>query len=247
LGDKIKETKILEADLKTINWKVTSFSTFFNNSSEARKNNIKIATEAIDGTLLMPGDVFSFNKVVGKTTEEKGYQSAKVIVGSEFVDDIGGGVCQVSTTLYNAVLRSELTVLERKNHSQPIAYVPLGQDAMIFYGASDLKFLNDTDFPIFIEGFVKESSVCFNFYSNEDLNGFEYKFESKIIETIKPKIKVIYDPELKNGEAVIEKDGKDGFVVELYKFVFSNNEIIKKELISKSKYNSNDKVMRVGR
>ncbi|MEG0774493.1 VanW family protein [Clostridium sp.] len=238
--------KVREIELKSINSKVSAFSTSFYNSSQSRGNNIKVATKAINGTLLMPGDIFSFNEIVGKTTAEKGYSSAKVIVGDEFVDDIGGGVCQVSTTLYNAVLRSELKILERRNHSLPISYIPLGQDAMIFYGYSDLKFMNDTDFPIFIDGHVQNSILSFNIYSDKDLGGKSYSIESEIKQTIKPKIIIKYDSQLTKGEIIVEKEGEVGYVVELYRTVIIENEAMKKELVSTSKYNGKNRVIRMG-
>lgn len=239
--------RVTEVELKSIDAKISSYNTTFNNSTLARSKNIKIASETINGTLLMPGDVFSFNKIVGKTTIDKGYENAKVIVGDEFVEDIGGGVCQVSTTLYNAVIRSDLTVIERRNHSLPISYVPLGQDAMIFYGYSDLKFVNDTDFPVFIEGNVNNYSVNFNLYSNVDLTGRNYNIESKIINTIKPEIKVIYDEELEPGETIVEKEGKPSYIVEVYKTTYISNSLLKKELISTSRYKGINKTIRVGK
>lgn len=239
--------KVSEAELKSIDTKISSYKTTFNTSTLARCKNIKIASETINGTLLMPGDIFSFNKIVGKTTTEKGYENAKVIVGGEFVEDIGGGVCQVSTTLYNAVIRSDLTVIERRNHSLPISYVPLGQDAMIFYGYSDLKFANDTDFPIFIEGNVNNNSVSFNIYSNSDLTGKNYNIESKIINTVKPETKVIYDEELEPGETIVEKEGKPSYIVEVYKTTYISNLPLKTELISTSRYKGINKVLRIGK
>jgi vancomycin resistance protein YoaR len=240
-------SKITEEELKVINSKISTFSTSLGNSSEPRNNNIKIATDTINGTILMPGDIFSFNNVVGKSTTEKGYKGAKVIVGDEFVDGIGGGICQVSTTLYNTVIKSELTVIERRNHSQAISYVPLGQDAMIFYGASDLKFLNDTEFPIYIEGYANDSSLTFNLYSDGELSLKTYELESKIVKTLKPRINITYDSTLPKGAMITEKEGKLGYEIELYKYSYLNNSLVGKELVSKSRYSSKDKYIRTGR
>jgi len=239
--------KITEEELKVINSKISTFSTFLGDSSEARKNNIKIATDTINGTILMPGDIFSFNNIVGKSTSEKGYKGAKIIVGDEFVDGIGGGICQVSTTLYNTIINSELTIIERRNHSQAISYVPIGQDAMIFYGASDLKFLNDTEFPIYIEGYANDSKITFNLYSDKELSLKTYKLESKIVKTLKPRINITYDPTLPKGAMITEKEGKLGYEIELYKYTYVNNSLVGKELVSKSRYSSKAKYIRAGR
>ncbi len=244
---KEKLPSIIDEELKTVNTLIASYTTSFSNSSFARGRNIEIATRYINGYVLMSGEEFSFNKVVGRTSREKGYESAKAIVGGEFVDDIGGGVCQVSSTLYNTILKTELKVSERRNHSKPIKYVPLGQDAMIFYGYSDFKFINTYDFPIYIEGKIINNTVTFKLYCNSDAAGKAYVVKTPIVKTIPPKIRFIYDHNLRNGETIIEENGKNGYMLETYRETYENGKLINKELISKSKYNEKDQIIRKGR
>ena len=120
------------------------YTTKFKASNVKRSENIRLGAAMIDGTVIAPGDVFSFNEVVGPRTPERGFLEADIILNAELVPGIGGGICQVSTTLYNAALLSDLEIVSRVNHSLPISYVPLGRDATVSYGAIDLKIRNNT-------------------------------------------------------------------------------------------------------
>jgi len=113
-----------------------------------RLNNINIANQAINGTILLPGDEFSFNQIVGPRTSARGFQSAPVISNGQFVPGIGGGICQTSSTLFAAIRPSELRVTERRPHSRPISYLPPGWDAAVAWGHIDFRFVNNTDFPL---------------------------------------------------------------------------------------------------
>jgi len=132
--------------------KRSEYSTNFEDNAP-RENNITLALEAFDGLVINPNEKISFNNVVGKRNSTRGYQEAKIIVDGEFVPGIGGGVCQASTTLFNAVLLSGLKITESHNHSLPISYVPLGRDAMVS-SAADFEFINNTDSPLYIESKV---------------------------------------------------------------------------------------------
>jgi vancomycin resistance protein YoaR len=123
---------------------LSSYTTVFKNEDANRTDNIKLAALKTNGTLLYPGSIFSFNEIVGPREKECGFKEALEIVDGEFVPGIGGGICQVSSTLYNAVLLANLDIVERSNHSRPLSYVPLGQDATVAYDALDFKFSNNT-------------------------------------------------------------------------------------------------------
>lgn len=239
--------KRTKSELSKINSSITSSGTNFSSSSASRSNNIKIATETIDGTVIMPGEIFSFNDVVGERTYNKGYQRASVIMGDEFVDGLGGGICQVSTTLYNAVLKSELEIVERKPHSRYISYVPLGQDATVNYGSTDFKFKNNLDYPIYIHGYTQSNNVTFNIYSNKDVKKRSYRIESEIAEVLKPKDRIRYDSNIEKGRRHVEKRGKIGYVVNVYKYIYEDGILIEKKLISQDKYKAIDNIVRMGR
>lgn len=239
--------KIMEDDLKSINTKIASYTTSFINSSFGRCRNIEMAAKYIDNTIIMPGDEFSFNKVVGATTPGKGFEYAKVIKNGAFIDEIGGGVCQVSSTLYNAVLKSNLYITERKNHSKIISYVPMGQDAMIAYGASDFKFKNNYSYPILLEVIVKNKEITFNIFSNEEERDPHYEIRSEIEKEIKPKKEIIYDYSLEEGKMVIEKNGVNGYIVNTYRIRYENGKIVEKILVGESIYASKNTVVRIGK
>lgn len=127
---------------------IASFSTVLLDTDENRINNIKRAARKVNNYILRPGEVFSFNRIVGKRVQAKGYKDAKIIVDGEREDGIGGGICQLSSTLYNAAKKLELKIIERHSHSGEVHYVPLGQDAAVNYGNQDLKFKNTKKYPV---------------------------------------------------------------------------------------------------
>lgn len=239
--------KIMEEDLKSINSKIASYTTNFVNSSFGRCRNIELAAKYIDNTVVMPGDEFSFNKVVGATTPGKGFAYAKVIKNGTFVDEIGGGVCQVSSTLYNAVLKSNLVITERRNHSKIISYVPMGQDAMISYGVSDFKFKNNFDYPILIETIVQNKQITFNIFSNEEEREPHYEIKNEIAKEIKPKKEIIYDYRLSEGRIIIEQNGKSGYIVNTYRVRYDNGKVVEKILVGESIYAGKNTIVRMGK
>ncbi len=141
----------------------TYYSYYENNPS--RTTNLRIASKAISGTIINPGQTFSFNAVVGPRTEKKGYKSAHVFQGEEVTNGVGGGVCQVASTMFNCVLKGNLAVTERHQHSQRVAYVPLGRDAAIYGSAVDFKWTNNTKHAIKIEMTVKDGRITCTFYT----------------------------------------------------------------------------------
>ncbi len=132
--------------------------------SENKLHNIQLASYSIDETIIYPDALFSYNNTLGPTTTEAGYKSGKIFIEGKEVDGIGGGVCQVSSTLYNAVLQADLDVIERHPHSKEVQYVPKDKDAATSYGGIDFKFLNNTNRAIRINSFVYENSIYVNLY-----------------------------------------------------------------------------------
>ncbi len=199
-----------------------------------RTENVRIASKALDGMIIAPGQEVSFNEVVGPRIKERGYREAKVIVGGRFEPGLGGGVCQVSSTLYNTLLLSGLEIKERHNHSVRIAYVPLGRDATVVYGAKDLKFINNTDSFLLIRTRLVGLQLTISLYgSNKPFCKVE--METKVIKTV-PYKEVYVDGDMQQGQErkIIEK-GQHGYLVETYRIVTFNQEK-KRELISKDYY-----------
>jgi len=127
--------------------------------TEHRLNNVVLSSAAVDGLILMPGEEFSFNQTVGRRTWERGYRPAPAIVGGRTVDVVGGGICQVSSSIYNAIMDSEIQIEERRPHSRPVPYLPVGRDATVSWGTIDFRFANNTQFPLRIDADVNERTL----------------------------------------------------------------------------------------
>lgn len=138
---------------------LASFSTTILDSDENRVNNIRLASQKINGFVLKPGETFSFNKIVGKRDYNKGYKKAKVLVNGESNEGVGGGICQLSSTIYNAALKSGMQIIERHTHSGEVGYIPRGQDAAVSYGYKDLKFKNLNNYPVKFIVSIKNGKV----------------------------------------------------------------------------------------
>ncbi|WP_284139318.1 MULTISPECIES: VanW family protein [unclassified Virgibacillus] len=147
--------------------KIGSFKTFFRQENEERSHNIWLAAKAINNHVVFPGETFSFNKVVGKRTEKRGYERAPVIVRGELAEDIGGGICQVSSTLFNAVNLRGIEIIERYSHSREVPYVPPGKDATVSWWGPDFSFKNNFNQPILIRAQAKNGKMEIHIFSSE--------------------------------------------------------------------------------
>ena len=193
------------------------FDTDYSKSSPERKHNIALAAKALDKTFIDVYGEFSFNRTVGARTEKRGYKSAKIIVKGEFVDGVGGGVCQVSTTLYNAAIRAGLKVTEVHGHSLAVSYVKPSCDAMVNSGSADLRFINETHNPIVIRTAADGKTLKVKIYGEPMKEKYELK--SVIKREILPEYTVYTDeqgeyPDLFSGERKVLNGGKKGYVSE---------------------------------
>ncbi|RBW69797.1 VanW family protein [Bacillus taeanensis] len=150
--------------------RIGQYVTYFNTRNKNRSHNISLAAKAIDNYVVFPGEVFSFNEVVGKRTKENGYLRAPVIVKGELSQGIGGGICQVSSTLFNAVDSAGAEIVERYSHSRSVPYVPPGRDATVSWYGPDFRFQNKYNQPILIRAKAFEGKVFINIYSSDVLN-----------------------------------------------------------------------------
>ncbi|KXG78931.1 Vancomycin B-type resistance protein VanW [Thermotalea metallivorans] len=227
--------KITSESLSFIQDLLGEYTTQFSATNKSRTQNIALAARTINGTVLMPGEIFSFNERVGPRTESRGYQNAPVIFKGELVDGLGGGICQVSSTMYNAILLSNLNIVERINHSIPSTYVPKGRDATVSYGVLDFKFQNILSQPIYIETFINGNLLTVRVYGYKTDNKV-VKIESREDEVIRKTVEVKYDPNMYEGEEKIEQEGRDGYKVTTFKVIYENGVEIERKQISKDYY-----------
>lgn len=214
---------------------VSTFSTDISTSIPNRLHNIKLAADALDGTLIEPDKEFSFNSVVGPANAAQGYISAPVIVAGEMVEGIGGGVCQVSSTLYNAILLADLSIAERRNHSLMVGYVPPGLDATIAHGWIDLRFLNDRNHAVWIRTFVAGNRLIIKLYG-DPIPGQEVKVVTTDTEKIAQDVNYTKTPNLPTGVTEKVKNGQPGYRVNVWRVSYIDGEEIRRELLSKDTY-----------
>jgi len=240
----VKIPEITVDKLKPINTRYSIFSTAFNVQNATRSENLKIAASAIEGVLLKPGDIFSFNETTGPRTLENGYMEAPVIFKGELVPGVGGGVCQVSSTLYNAVLYGNLEIVERHPHSIPSAYIYRGRDATVVYSILDLKFRNNTDGYIYLASWVEGNRIYAAIYGKEREEDLIVKIRTETVEVIDVGTEVVVDPALRVGEEVVEKETRKGYKVKTYRQIFRDNQMEKEELLSFDYYKPEKGVIR---
>lgn len=248
----IFDLKITKAE-KTINelgteafpYLISSFSTKYDASNKNRSTNLKIAAEKINGKVLMPGEEFSFNKVVGKRTVEEGYRDAKIYADGGVVDGLAGGICQISSTLYNSVLLANLQITERRNHSFTTSYVAAGKDATVVWGTTDFRFINSRSYPIKIEATVNNGIAEFKIHGMQE----EVEYEVKIIpvktQSIPYTTTYEEDASLMPGQRIVKQSGHAGYKVTTYKELRQNGVLVSKEVISNDTYNPMRTIIRV--
>ncbi len=217
---------------------ISSYSTYYQDKND-RAYNISLAGSSLDGLTINPGQVLSFNDITGPRSKEKGYRKAGVFIGTSVVDDYGGGVCQVSTTLYIALLKADLEIVERYNHGMPVSYVPLGLDATVAYDILDLKMKNRTDAPCILKTQAQDGCLTVKVFGKKDPD---------LVIEIEPKVvKEILAQPLDSGDGLggdgLGGDGIDttpklrnGFMVETSRKYIRGGSIVKVEKLNSSWY-----------
>jgi len=212
-----------------------SFSSNFATSTEARAHNVRLTAQRVDGYILMPGDVFSYDKTVGRRTAENGYREAGVYIGNKVESGIGGGICQTSSTLYSAALYANLEIVSRTSHSLPVSYVPAGQDATIAEGYIDLKIKNNTEYPIRFEAKANGRTL------NCRILGVKVPDQTvelyhQVTANYKPETEKTANPDIPKGYKKIIEKGSDGYSVASKRVVKQDGEIVKEEKLTNSLY-----------
>ena len=224
-----------------------SFKTSFKTSDADRSKNVRTGAGHIDGTVLYPGEVFSAYEYVNPFTEENGYAMAGSFLNGKTVDSLGGGICQVSSTLYNAVLKAELEIVERSPHSMMVSYVQASADAAIAGTWKDLKFKNSSDAPIYIEAYTTDGKqLVFNIYGQETRpSGRTIKYVNKVLESTPAVTELVADPAQGIGYRMVES-GHNGCKAELYKEVYVDGVLQSSERVNKSNYMVSNRVVYYG-
>ncbi len=237
------EITINDLGIDTFKDTLSNFTTKYDMSNKDRSNNLELAASKINGIVLAPGEEFSYNKTVGARTISTGYKEAKIYSNGQVVDGVGGGICQISSTLYNTVIRANLDVTERHNHQFVTSYVPAGRDATVVYGAKDLKFVNNRSYPIKIEMKATNTIISCSIYGLKEETEYDVDFDVEVVSQTDPKIVYEYDDSVNLGKEKIKQSGALGRVVNVYKVVKQDGNVISKTLLSQDTYNPLEKII----
>lgn len=226
---------------------LSSFRTSFTSSNSNRSTNIRLCSEKINGTVLMPGETFSFNQVVGKRTPEAGFKPATAYSGGKVVQEYGGGICQVSSTLYNAVLYANLEITERTNHGYKPSYVDPGLDATVSWGGPDFKFTNNRDYPIRIVCDTSNKILNIYIYGLKRDTDYKVVLDAQYVSTVYFKTVYQKNSSLASGQSRVIQSGSNGCKTATYKYLYdANGTLVSSECISRDTYNPHNKIVAVG-
>ena len=192
---------------------LSTYSTKYSTRDTNRTTNLRLAANKINNTVLMPGETFSYNKVVGERTISAGYKEAPIYVSGQVVNGVGGGICQITTTLYNAVVYANLEIVERTNHQFVPSYAPASRDATVVYGAIDFKFKNNRDYPIKLVCSVANGTASFQIFGLKNENDYQVEISNRVTSTTSS---AIYS--------------------EAYKVLKQNGQVVSSELLSRDVY-----------
>ncbi len=243
----IEKAKYTKEMMEKVTDKLGSFSTNYSSSASGRKKNVKAGASFINGSVIYPGETFSVHDAVTPFTYERGYAMAGSYLNGETVQSMGGGICQVSTTLYNAVLRAELEITERHEHSMTVSYVQLSADAAISGTYKDLKFKNNTDTPIYIEGTANGSTLTFTIWGDETRpSNRTISYVNEVLSSKAPKEVEEPDPTLEEGTRKVISKGHTGYKTKLWKIIKVDGKQTDKVLVNTSNYMASNTKVAVG-
>lgn len=215
-----------------------TFTTRYDVSDRDRSTNLVIACQKINGKVVLAGETFSYNKALGPRTAAAGYRNGKIYSGGEVVDGIGGGICQISSTLYNTVLMSNLEIVERRNHQFVTSYVPAGRDATVVYGMTDFKFKNTRKYPVRIVATAKNGIATVTMYGIKEENEYTFTFSTKTVASIPFTTKYEEDSSLPVGTEKVKQKGANGLKTETYMTKLLNGKPVSTTLLSRDTYDA---------
>jgi len=236
---------IVSKDFDEIDSLIAVYSTQFDPNNKSRYQNVAIASKSINKILVHSGAVFSFNQSVGLRLSEYGYKEAPVFIDGKLVLDWGGGVCQVSTTLYNVALLADMEIEERTSHFQPPGYVPLGQDATVADNLLDFKFKNSSPYNIYITSEVVNNQLTVSIFGKQIANSAEIRIEGTS-KSIGYNTIIKQDNSLALGKEIVESAGQKGFEVTVYRVKIMNGKEISRENLSSDEFRAEDRIIRIG-
>ena len=219
---------------------LASFSTKYVNNPN-RTTNLRLASNKINSKVVMPGETFSFNKVVGKRTESAGYKNAAIFQDGQVTDGLAGGICQISSTLYNAVLKADMTIVNRRNHMFIPSYVDGGRDATVVWGSTDFKFKNERDYPIKIESSVSDGIAKVSIFGFRRETEYDIDIETSKVKTIK--FDTITQKKSGYSKGEIIQNGANGSVWDSWRVYRLNGQIVKKEKLYRDTYDAQNKII----
>lgn len=236
---------ITAEDLAHLQVVLSAYSTPFHTYQRDRTYNLRLAMGKVNGTVLQPEEEFSLNQTVGPREQGEGYRAAIIFREGDTVPEIGGGVCQVASTLYNVALLANLEILERDHHSRPVWYCPVGRDATVYYGQKDVRFRNTLKHPIMILGEIRASRLYAWIVGHADDDCDVELIRSGYSQLGYGK-KIIEDPNLPEGEKVVERDGYGGARATLTRQVYEDGKLVKTETLHHDYYVPQTRVVRLG-
>ncbi len=241
------KVKLVDISADLCKDKLAGYTTYFPAGSYARSNNLKIALSYMNGVVVLPGETYSYNNNIGDTTASKGYQAAATFKGGTTVNEMGGGICQTVSTLYNTVLMANLEIVERHQHGLPVGYVPPSRDATVYSPVLDFKFKNNRETPIkIVTSFSYSGSLNVSIYGTKQDNDPEVILSQTTTGTIPYTTRYEYDNSLPYGRQVVTTAGVNGYTSESYITKKLNGQVISSGLLSRDKYNAQQQVIKVG-
>ena len=227
--------------------RLSTFSTRYNAADKDRTTNLVIACQKLNGKVLMPGETFSYNETLGPRTYAAGYRNGKIYENGQVVDGLGGGICQISSTLYNAALMSDMEIVERRNHQFVTSYVNAGRDATVVYGLTDFRFKNTRTYPVRLVASAKGGVATVSIYGiKEPDREYTYSFKTETVSTIPYTTKYVEDSSLAEGKEVVTQSGTNGLVSKTYMTKMLNGKVISTKLLSTDTYSAMQRIVKRG-
>ena len=227
--------------------RLSTFSTRYDASDKDRTTNLVLACKKLNGKVIMPGETFSYNAALGPRTYAAGYRNGKIYENGQVVDGLGGGICQISSTLYNAALMSDMEIVERRNHQFVTSYVDKGRDATVVYGLTDFRFKNTRTYPVRLVASAKGGVATVSVYGIKEADReYTYSFRTDVISTIPYTTKYVEDSSLSAGKEVVTQKGTNGLVCKTYMTKMLNGKIVSTKLLSTDTYSAMQRIVKRG-